>query len=123
MAYIDFIRAAILEDSRNKFGESNVAAAVPESLTSFYRWYNPVDVEVTYPNLGAVKFCPAEDLVELQKDYDLPKRTFAFATCNGDPIFLWDGIVYLSIPEQFFPEQLARGFEEFLELYVSSSNA
>jgi len=120
MNYNNFVRCAIQEDSRNNFGNNNGVSGLPESLTSFYGKYNPIDVEVTFPNMGAVKFYSSEELTDLQKDYQLPHGCFVFATCNGDPIFVRDGNVMTTLPEVFRPELLATGFDEFLNIYVSS---
>lgn len=118
MVYSDFVRCAIQEDKRNVFGENNVAYSMPESMISFYRKYDPIDVEVTFPNIGAVRFCAAEELTDLRDVYHLPSECFAFATCNGDPIFLREEKVFTSIPEVFRPELLAPSFDEFLNTYI-----
>ena len=43
MNYNNFVRCAIQEDSRNNFGNNNGVSGLPESLTSFYVKYNPID--------------------------------------------------------------------------------
>lgn len=118
--YNDFVSCAIQEDKRNKFGESHLAVNIPQSLASFYSKCNPVDVEVTYPDMGAVVFCPVTELPLLQNDYQLPADCFVFATCNGDPIFVSNGKVMTTIPEVFRPEVLATGLDDFLNIYVLS---
>lgn len=120
MNYSDFVRCAILEDSRNVFSENNGIKGLPESLISFYSKINPTDVEVTFPDIGAVRFYPTEKLADLQKDYQLPDGCFVFATCNGDPIFVLNGNVMSTLPEVFRPEMLATDFMEFLNKYISS---
>lgn len=120
MNYSNFVRCAIQEDDRNVFRENNDVSGLPESLTSFYGKYDPIDVEITFPDIGAVKFFPVEELVDLQTDYQLPQGCFVFATCNGDPIFVSEGKVMTSLPEVYRPEVLATSFDEFLNMYVSS---
>lgn len=118
MNYKEFKRAAILEDARNVFGCSLGVNGIPVSICEFYANFNPIDVEVTYPDLGAVRFYPIEKCEEIKKDYELEKEDFVFATCNGDPIFLKNNQVYISLPEVYSPELLATSFEMFLDMYI-----
>lgn len=120
MNYSNFVRCAIHEDVRNVFRNNNEVSGLPESLTSFYGKYDPIDVEITFPDSGAVKFFPVEELADLQTDYQLPNGCFVFATCNGDPIFVCNGKVMTSLPDVYRPEVLATSFDEFLNIYVSS---
>lgn len=118
--YCTFVRFAILEDDRNVFGEGNGISGLPEPLCSFYGKCNPIDVEVMFPNLGAVKFYSVEELLDLQNDYRLPNGCIVFATCNGDPIFVNNGSVMTSLHETFCPELLAVSFDDFLNSYILS---
>ncbi len=120
MKYIDFIRVAQAEDSRNLFGTCDRVNNIPSNLVLFFKTSNPIDVEVNYPNIGSVKFYPIEELEDLQHDYELPDGNFVFATCNGDPIFTSNGKVLMTLPEVFHPEKIADSFEEFLDRYVTS---
>lgn len=93
MNFEQFMRFAIAQDRCNKFSKlDNIPSIVPESLKEFYQNYNPVDVEVICDGV-AVRFYPAEELERLQSEYSIPS-VFVFATCNGDPIFLHEGVLY-----------------------------
>ncbi len=120
MKYTDFIRVAQEEDGRNIFGTCMQITNVPPELVLFFTSSNPIDVEVSYPGLGAVKFYPAEDLTDLQFDYELPDGNFVFATCNSDPIFICKSKIFMTLPEVFHAEKIADSFEEFLDRYVTS---
>lgn len=122
MNYYKFVRCATEEDDFNifLFCEDKDVSGLPESLTSFYGKYNPIDVDVTFPEIGTVKFYPVEELQDLQKDYLLPHGCFVFATCNGDPIFVSDGKVMTTLPKVYRPKVLATDFDEFLNIYISS---
>lgn len=120
MVYRDFIKRAIAEDSRNRFTEGANVSIVPAQMIAFYQECNPSDVEINYPNLGALCFCPIERLHTLQEEYDYSPDNFVFATCNGDPVFLKDGKVCISLHGVYRPEQLADSFEKFIANYVSS---
>lgn len=39
---------------------------------------------------NAVRFVPADELETIQSDYSMGKERFVFATCNGDPIYVYD---------------------------------
>lgn len=90
MEFSKFVEKAVLYDHRNIFSayDGNLNG-IPDALKEFYRKSNPVDVEV-----NNVRFFPAEDLSDLQEEYSYLNAQFVFASCNGDPIFLQDGLVY-----------------------------
>ncbi len=94
MDYSRFVSKAVAQDKRNKFmkynGELNF---IPAEARDFYQNFNPVDVEIGM-NGSSVRFYPVLELMNLQKDYDYLRVQFVFATCNGDPIFLYQGHVY-----------------------------
>lgn len=93
MNFSGFEKYAMAQDSQNKFSHLNcIPDFVPRSLHSFYQNSNPIDVEVNMDE-AVVHFYPINELEELQSEYVVPNG-FVFATCNGDPIFLADGIVY-----------------------------
>lgn len=118
MDYKNFITSAIAEDSRNRFGKTASVEGVPNELHSFYTNCNPIDVEINYPGLGALRFYGIDELKELQSDYSLQSTDFVFATCNGDPVFLSNNAVYISLPEKYTPELLASSFEDFIINYT-----
>lgn len=120
MIYQDFISAAVTEDGRNKFGECDTLGNIPSPLRTFYTHCNPIDVEIYYPGIGVVKFCPAKDLASLCIDYSLGNNTFIFATCNGDPLFLMNDEVYITLHGKFYPEKVASSFEDFINTYICS---
>lgn len=119
MDYTKFVTKATNEDKRNLFGKCEIPMSFPASMGDFYSHHNPIDVEVNYPEWGAVKFYPIDQLDTLLQDYALPEGCFVFATCNGDPIFLHKDKVFTTIPEIFRPELLAENFDEFLNKYVT----
>lgn len=119
MDYSIFIETAIYEDGRNQFGHGMLTEYVPKVLEEFYTCANPIDVEITYPQIGAVRFCPCDELEELQQDYVLQEGDFAFATCNGDPLFVKDKQVFITLHGVYRPELIADSFENFLLKYIS----
>ena len=69
--------------------KAKLLSTCPEVLKEFYQQANPVDVEVTMDG-NAVRFVPADELETIQSDYSMGKERFVFATCNGDPIYVYD---------------------------------
>ena len=116
MEFAAFVKYAIAQDSRNRFGKyDGDLSCVPLELQPFYRDFNPEDVEIDGAN-GAVHFCPANKLAELQKEYSFLNVQFIFATCNGDPIFFHDGQIFtcphgVSRPEW---EKLSNDFVHYI---------
>lgn len=119
MIYTNFIKKAMAEDCRNCFTEGTTVSIVPTQMTAFYKKCNPADVEINYPDLGALRLYSIEQLDSLQEEYNYSSENFIFATNNGDPIFLKGDMVYISLHEIYRPELLANSFEEFLAKYVS----
>lgn len=90
MEYSEFVKKAVLYDTRNHFSQyDGNLDCVPDVLKTFYMESNPSDVEI-----DSVRFFPVEELKSLQKEYSYLQTGFVFATCNGDPIFLHNGCVY-----------------------------
>lgn len=118
MDYKKFIAFAVAEDSRNRFGKTTCVKGVPDALHGFYTNCNPIDVEINYPGLGALRFYGIDELKKLHSDYSLPSTHFVFATCNGDPVFLNNDVVYISLPGKYTPELLASSFEDFINNYT-----
>lgn len=88
MAYDDFVKLAIIQDSRNFFKRCDTDLTfLPAPLRSFYTANNPVDIEITLPDSTTVRFSPMRCLKELQEEYGLGDSTFVFATHEGDPIY------------------------------------
>jgi hypothetical protein len=119
MNYAIFVANAMAQDERNTFLKyDDNLDSVPEALKPFYRGYNPVDVELDVNGVG-VRFCPADQLEEIQKEYAYIRAQFVFATCNGDPIFLNEGQVYTcphGVKEPKW-EKLAASFIDYLNLF------
>lgn len=116
MDYTAFVRKAKQQDARNAFETyTGSLDAVPDDLKSFYRTCNPVDVELDI-NDAAVRFYPALELPETQQEYSYLNAQFVFATCNGDPIFLHDNIVYTCAHGVKEPkwEKLSGSFAQYL---------
>lgn len=94
MSFSSFVEKAILQDKRNIFTKyDGNLDIVPDELKSFYKNYNPTDVEISKDGV-AIRLFSAENLPSLQEEYAYLKVQFVFATYNGDPIFLHDGHVY-----------------------------
>ena len=117
MRYAEFKQKAMREDKRNVFGECDCPEIVPSELREFYSKCNPVDVEISFPRLGAVRLYPADELSQLQADYGLGDENFVFATTNGDAIFMNGGKVYCTLHGHYIPELLAETFDKFIELF------
>ena len=120
MDFSTFAAKVVMQDKRNIFASyTGDLDIVPEGIRAFYRCFNPVDVEVDYDGLG-ISFCPADDLPQIQDEYSYLNAQFVFATCNADPIFLHDNIVYTcphGIREPVW-EKLTGSFIEYLGLVV-----
>ena len=114
----EFVVKAKKQDKRNIFEKSTKDVSnIPNVLRDFYREANPVDVEISMDG-NSLKFYPLEEVLLLQDDYGLENNCFIFATCNSDPIFICDNVVYccyhgLSGAKK---EYLAANFEAFLDL-------
>lgn len=89
----DFVKRAIEQDKRNSFTETEAKKFVPSELKEFYEKANPVDVEITMDG-NAVRLIPLDELEDSQLEYSLGEKRYAFASCNGDPIYLFDGKIY-----------------------------
>ena len=93
MTFEEFKNHAIADDEKNYFStETNIPNIVPTQLIEFYKSYNPIDVEIS-TEIGAIRFYPSNKIEELQKEYKIT-NAFVFATCNGDPIFLSNNMIY-----------------------------
>lgn len=114
----DFKKRAIEQDSRNLFKKYvGDVSDISKVLQQFFLESNPIDVEITMSG-KPVKFYPYESLQQLQEDYSLQKNTFIFATCNSDPIYLYDSKIYTCCHEKLNSksELIATSFEDFLSL-------
>ena len=113
-----FVKKAVRQDKRNVFEESEeVLDLVPKELKELYLKANPLDVEINMDG-NSVKLYPMDELESLQDDYSLDDDCFVFATCNSDPIFLYEGKVYTCYhgskdSEREFMED---DFESFMEM-------
>lgn len=94
MDFSTFSKKAVAQDKRNRFGKyTGQQGAIPDALLSFYREYDPLDVEVELAE-ACVRFIPAAELESISEEYPYLLEQFIFATSNGDPIFLNEGHVY-----------------------------
>lgn len=114
----DFVLKAISQDERNVFEEiESEINNLPSELETFYKYANPIDVEVSMGG-NSVRFYQMDELKNLQLDYKLPKGRFVFATCNSDPIYIFNGKIYscyhgnTNAKDEF----VADDFEDFLGL-------
>lgn len=119
MDYSEFVSKAAAQDERNKFmkyvGELGF---IPSEARDFYQNFNPVDVEIGM-NGSSVRLYPVSELTDLQKEYDYLHAQFVFATCNGDPIFLYQGRVYTCPHGVKAPklEKIADSWNDFFSIF------
>ena len=113
----DFVKKSIEQDKRNVFEEANLDDNLPTSIRVFYQNANPVDVEITMDG-NAVRFIPADELEDSQMDYSLGDEKFIFATCNGDPIYVYEDKIYTCCHgiSKVKDELMAEDFYSFLDL-------
>lgn len=111
-----FVKKAIEQDKRNIFEKSEVADFVPNILKDFYKKANPINVEITM-NQNVVKFMSISELEKSQLDYLFDKERFVFASCNGDPIYIYNNQIYTcchgtnEIEDEFMAENLSDFFD------------
>lgn len=66
------------------------------------------------------RFFPAAELQQQQEAYEVTPEMFVFASVNGDPIFLSDGVVYTyahgckGVPWEMLSKDLSSFFQELL---------
>lgn len=120
MDYSVFVQKALAKDGRNKFEcyEGNLDA-VPEVMRSFYRFCNPLDVELPHDGTS-IRFFPVEELESLREEYSPQNGEFIFASCNGDPIWCHEGKVYTGLhgTKESQWELLEEKVEDFLASLV-----
>lgn len=119
MDYSGFVSKAVEQDKQNKFAKyDGKLSFIPSEAREFYQKYDPIDVEVGL-NGSSVRFYPISELIDLQKDYEYLHAQFVFATCNGDPIFLHQGKVYVCAHGVNDPkwEKLADNWEAFFSSF------
>ena len=120
MNYQDFRKAAEKQDKRNIFKiENKVPDNIPKKLVAFYQECNPVDVEVLIEEIS-VRFYPVQALSDLQEEYELPGDRFVIATCNGEPVYLYNDKVYTCYVDSdtIEDELLADSFDLYLQKIV-----
>ena len=113
----DFIKRSIEQDKRNIFQSTVSNNNLPIPLRRFYEIANPVDVEVIM-NGNAIKFIPADELEKSKSEYSLGDERFIFATCNGDPIYIYQDRVYTCYHaiNKIEDELIAEKFSLFLSM-------
>ena len=117
MTFKDFVKKSIEQDERNIFEPSDdTLEIIPEIMKDFYKYYNPIDVEVTI-NDASVHFFPVNELEDLQEEYNLGKDKYVFASCNGDPVYLENNKVCSGVfgSKGFIPEILADDIYIYLD--------
>lgn len=93
---------------------------IPDAFQAFYRDTDPIDVEIRSGAYGSVRFFPAAELQQQQEAYEVTPEMFVFASVNGDPIFLSDGVVYTyahgckGVPWEMLSKDLSSFFQELL---------
>ena len=75
-------------------------------------------VKLAWDYGNAVRFVPADELETIQSDYSMGKERFVFATCNGDPIYVYDKKIYTCChgTRKIKDELMAENFAAFLDL-------
>ena len=113
----DFVKKSIMQDKRNVFEEASLDESIPSILKEFYQKANPVDVEITM-NGNAIRMVPAAELADIQCDYQLGDERFVFATCNGDPIYVYMNKIYTCChgTSEIDDELMAEDFSLFLDM-------
>lgn len=113
----DFVKKSMEQDNRNIFEETEVNELLPSCIKDFYQKANPIDVEITMDG-NAVRFIPADELENTQSDYSIGNERFIFATCNGDPIYVYEGKIYTCChgTRKIDDELMAENFSSFLDL-------
>lgn len=113
----EFVEKAKKQDDRNIFSICEDLTSVPAIMKDFYKSFNPVDVEVNM-NGNFIRFSPFEKLDSLQSEYALKDGRFVFATCNGDPIYLFNDKVYSCYhgTDKITDELMSESFLDFLGL-------
>lgn len=117
MTFKDFVKKSIEQDERNVFEPSDdTLEIIPEIMKDFYKYSNPIDVEVSI-NDASVHFFPIDEIEELQEEYKLGKDKFVFASCNGDPVYLEKNTVSSGVfgSKGFISEVLANDIFTYLE--------
>lgn len=117
MTIEEFVSKAEKQDSRNHFEPFfGDVSFVPEDIRELYVSANPVDVEIRTRKFGNVRFFPIQQIKELNDEYSfMPKGTFIFASCNGDPFFIEKSLYYLSYESRYIPELVSNSFVDFLD--------
>lgn len=116
MDYLSFVVKAKAQDKKNIFTKyDGNLSFVPNELKIFYQKMNPVDVELDCDGIS-VHFWPATELEALQSEYAYLDVKFVFATCNGDPIFLNEGKIYICPHGVHDPKHklVAQNIEDYL---------
>lgn len=89
-----FAHTAMAQDSRNHFSRyKGDMKSIPPALHTFYREYDPEDVEVEYGG-NVIRFIPAQRLSQVKQEYGYLDADIVIATINGDPVFMKRGKVY-----------------------------
>ena len=105
-----FVQKALAQDKRNCFSPyDGPVDFIPDAFQAFYSGA-----------YGSVRFFPAAELQQQQEAYEVTPEMFVFASVNGDPIFLSDGVVYTyahgckGVPWEMLSKDLSSFFQELL---------
>lgn len=121
MIYDKFKEFAINQDNRNVFSAYHGDLTfIPHSVQNFYRYYNPVDVEIFFNNI-VLHFFSAESLRDIQSEYTYLHADLVFATSNGEPYYLLNSKIYTCITgtQNARSELIADNFDEFLSNIIN----
>lgn len=117
MTILEFVAKAKKQDTRNIFTVyDGDVSYIPKELVEFYKQACPIDVEVRTRRYGNIYFSPISQLKDLHSQYSFfPHTAFIFATTNSDPIFVENGMFYLSYKSGYEPEKIADNLSDFFD--------
>ena len=116
MNYDIFVQRCLEYDKRNKFNQRDLNE-LPAGIPALYAKYDPIDVEVEFKGC-ALTFIPYSKLTKALKEYSYLNADSVFATSNGDPFFIKNGIVYTCTHGDKEPdiEKVANSFDAFIKM-------
>lgn len=113
----DFIYKAIKQDNRNIIQRSSKSISC-QIIAPFYDKYEPIDLEVIFHDLTAIRFYPSTKFKSLSEDYAFNNSNIiVFASWEGDPIYAHDDKIFIA-PHgvgEYTPEKDFYSLENFLK--------
>lgn len=121
MDYLDFFNKLKTVDSRIEFSLVERKLDSLEAIPNFYNIINPQNVEFEF-NDGIIRLASYEELALLKKYYPYISDVCIFATCNGEPVYIKNSMVYTCVygGGRIIEEKLAESIES---LFINVSNS